>query len=363
MRTVTLGKQLLAAVLGMGLVLWLAVVSGWAGAQEALDAFTRQDYATAFRELQPLAQHGDAAAQSLLGFLYAHGYGVAQDYAQAAQWFRRAADQGHPRAQFYLGGLYSAGHGVPQDAAQAAQWYRRAADQGEPRAQLGLGLLYAKGQGVPQDAAQAAQWIRRAAEQGLAPAQFSLGVLYAEGQGVPQDAHQAAQWYRRAADQGDAAAQYNLGQLYGLGRGVPQDLLQAHLWLTLAATGLPVGPQRTTAVHARDAVAARLTPPQLTRAQALAREWQPKSETPGERTPVPAPAPLPAPPAVPVSPPRQALIRQIQERLQAAGFTPGAMDGALGPQTRNALRLFQNAKGLPPTGELDEKTLAALGVR
>ena len=39
MRTATLGKRLLAAMLGMGLVLWLTVVSGWAGAQEALDAF------------------------------------------------------------------------------------------------------------------------------------------------------------------------------------------------------------------------------------------------------------------------------------------------------------------------------------
>jgi len=78
---------------------------------------------------------------------------------------------------------------------------------------------------------------------------------------------------------------------------------------------------------------------------------------------VPAPAPLPAPPGVPVSSPRQALIRQVQERLQATGFTPGAMDGAFGPQTSNALRLFQNAKGLPPTGELDEKTLDTLGVR
>ncbi len=362
MRTATLGKHLLVPVLGMGLVLWLAVVSAWAGAQEALDAFTRQDYATAFRELQPLAQQGDAAAQSLLGFLYAQGAGVAQDYAQAVQWFRRAADQGHARAQFYLGGLYSAGHGVAQDYAQAVQWYRRAADQGEARAQLGLGLLCAKGQGVPQDDAQATQWIRRAAEQGLAPAQYSLGVLYAEGRGVPQDTHQAVQWYRRAADQGDAAAQYNLGRLYGLGHEVPRDLPQAHLWLNLAATGLPTGPQRTTAVRARDAVAARLTPTQLTRAQALVREWQPKPETPGERPPVPAPVQLPAPPAVPVSSPRPALIRQVQERLQAAGFTPGAMDGALGPQTRNALRLFQNAKGLPPTGEFDEKTLNTLGV-
>jgi len=362
MSTVTLGKQLLATVLGMGLVLWLAVVSGWAGAQEALDAFTRQDYATAFQELQPLAQHGDAAAQSLLGFLYANGYGVAQDYAQAVQWFRRAADQGHARAQFYLGSLYSAGHGVPQDVTQAAQWYRRAADQGEPRAQLGLGLLYAKGQGVPQDAAQAAQWLRRAAEQGLAPAQYSLGVLYAEGRGVPQDTNQAVQWYRRAAEQGDASAQFNLGRLYGLGREVPQDLLQAHFWLTLASTGLPAGPQRATTIRASDAVAARLTPTQLTRAQALVRDWQPKPETPGEHATVPAPAQRTVPPTAPV-PSRQALIRQVQDRLQAAGFTPGATDGALGPQTRNALRLFQNAKRLPPTGELDEKTLEALGLQ
>lgn len=60
---------------------------------------------------------------------------------------------------------------------------------------------------------------------------------------------------------------------------------------------------------------------------------------------------------------RRDLVRQVQERLQAVGFKPGGIDGALGPQTREALQWFQNTKGLLPTGEIDEKTLDALEVR
>jgi hypothetical protein len=61
--------------------------------------------------------------------------------------------------------------------------------------------------------------------------------------------------------------------------------------------------------------------------------------------------------------PRRDLIRQVQERLQAVGFNPGTIDGAMGPQTQQALRWFQNAKGLVATGDLDGPTLDALGVR
>jgi hypothetical protein len=70
------------------------------------------------------------------------------------------------------------------------------------------------------------------------------------------------------------------------------------------------------------------------------------------------------PPAIGASPsPRCDLIRQVQERLQAVGFTPGAPDGALGPKTQEALRWFQNTKGLVVTGEPDARTLDALGIR
>lgn len=77
----------------------------------------------------------------------------------------------------------------------------------------------------------------------------------------------------------------------------------------------------------------------------------------------PRPAGSVAPPVSPVASPRQTLIRQVQERLQAAGFNPGTIDGTMGPQTRDALRWFQNTKGLLATGELDDKTLDTLGVR
>jgi peptidoglycan hydrolase-like protein with peptidoglycan-binding domain len=60
---------------------------------------------------------------------------------------------------------------------------------------------------------------------------------------------------------------------------------------------------------------------------------------------------------------RRDRVRQVQERLHAAGFKPGAIDGAMGAQTREALRQFQTTKGLRATGGLDEQTLEALGVR
>lgn len=51
-----------------------------------------------------------------------------------------------------------------------------------------------------------------------------------------------------------------------------------------------------------------------------------------------------------------------QAALDRAGFSPGLIDGAIGPKTRLALRTFQQARGLPVTDEFDEATDTALGV-
>jgi hypothetical protein len=198
------------------------------------------------------------------------------------------------------------------------------------------------------------------AQQGHATAQFNLGVLYERGRGVPQDYARAVQWYRQAAAQGHATAQFNLGILYGKGQGVPQDHVQAYLWFTLAADGLPAGTDHEQAVRNRNVAAARLTPTQLAAAQALAQTWQPPSETSTASAPD-----LPARPHAPLpsAPPRRDRVRPVQERLHAAGFKPGAIDGTMGAQTREALRQFQTTQGLLATGGLDAQTLEALGVR
>jgi hypothetical protein len=55
-------------------------------------------------------------------------------------------------------------------------------------------------------------------------------------------------------------------------------------------------------------------------------------------------------------------VRRMQERLDAAGFDPGPADGVVGPRTRAALRAYQEARGLDPTGEPNGPTLTELGV-
>ena len=49
-------------------------------------------------------------------------------------------------------------------------------------------------------------------------------------------------------------------------------------------------------------------------------------------------------------------VRQAQERLKEAGFNPGRVDGQLGVQTKEAIKEYQKAQGLPQTGQLDEPT-------
>lgn len=49
-------------------------------------------------------------------------------------------------------------------------------------------------------------------------------------------------------------------------------------------------------------------------------------------------------------------IQRIQQRLRAAGFDPGTTEEYLGPQTRKAIRDYQNTHGLRQTGTLNKET-------
>ena len=52
----------------------------------------------------------------------------------------------------------------------------------------------------------------------------------------------------------------------------------------------------------------------------------------------------------------------VQSQLQQDGYYDGAVDGGLGPTTREAIAAFQADNGLAVTSVIDQPTLAALGV-
>ena len=71
-------------------------------------------------------------------------------------------------------------------------------------------------------------------------------------------------------------------------------------------------------------------------------------------------APAPAKPAVPPPARRVRTVQDAQQRLAEFGYDPGPADGISGAQTRAALRAFQSARGLRPTGRMDSPTREAL---
>ncbi len=54
------------------------------------------------------------------------------------------------------------------------------------------------------------------------------------------------------------------------------------------------------------------------------------------------------------------MVRHVQSVLQAQGYYKGSLDGLWGPETQGALRTYQQAHGLMPSGELTSPTLASL---
>ena len=109
--------------------------------------------------------------------------------------------------------------------------------------------------------------------QGNAQAQLRLGNHYSSGKGVLQDNKEAVKWYRRAAMQGNAQAQSNLGVMYMNGHGVLQNYVQAHMWFNIAAAN-----GYKAAIKKRDLTAKTMTPADISKAQAMAKEWMKKFE-------------------------------------------------------------------------------------
>jgi hypothetical protein len=123
-------RRILATLTVVGALLFSAG-SARADWDDGAAAYKRGDYATALKELRPLAEQGDAKAQFGLGFMYAEGQGVPEISAEAVKWWRKAAEQGHADAQFNLALMYANGEGVPVNNIKAYMWFSLAKAQGD----------------------------------------------------------------------------------------------------------------------------------------------------------------------------------------------------------------------------------------
>lgn len=160
--------------------------------------------------IRPLAEQGNAVAQSELGN---YCYFGEENYEEAVKWYRKAADQGIAYAQDLLGDCYYCGNGVNQDYGEAVKWYRKAAEQGSEEAYYDLGECYYYGYGVNQDYGEAVKWYRKSAEQGYGDAQCELGRCYLHGHGVSQDLESAKYWIEKAIENGSEDASELIDEL------------------------------------------------------------------------------------------------------------------------------------------------------
>lgn len=212
-----------------------SVVEVSADFTDGANAYLAHDFQRAMERLKPLAEIGNARAQSYLGAMYRDGNGTKRNRTEAIKWFRLSAEQGDTYSQEQLAYLYETGTGTARDEKEAADWYGKAADQGNAYSQTRLAAMYRDGRGVPQDFAIAFDLFSKAAEQGSTYAQTGLGLLHIKGEGVPQDLAKGISLLRKAADQNDGWAQYNLGWAYESGTGVPKDTQQAINWYSKAS--------------------------------------------------------------------------------------------------------------------------------
>ncbi len=167
---------------------------------------------------------------------------------------------------------------------QAVFNLRPLAEGGDARAMVLLGNMYAQGYGVTKDEAQAYQLYRRAALAGNSEAMVVTAAMLQQGIGVKEDVMQAIEWYKRAAETGQAGGALFYGLYLFRGNNVnnpDKNLLPnpplSYQWLRICEKISKDAKMKETAGKLAVEVAKKLSPEQLTAADAAVTAWKAKS--------------------------------------------------------------------------------------
>lgn len=242
--------------------------------------YQKGNYLSAFAVALPLAEAGDAAAQTLIAELYEKGLGIARDREQSAVWYGIAAEAGNREAQFAYALKLMKGDHVEQDYDRGIAMMQKAADAGHPVAMYNyashlidrrptsagyrkalpyfekaaehrladafysLSQIYMAGlaDGI-QRPEKGQEWLERAARSGVDTAQIELALDLLQGTNGKKDEKAAFKWFRAAAMQGNVIARNRLAYMYWKGLGTEQSSVQAAMWHILARRGGRLDPE------------------------------------------------------------------------------------------------------------------------
>lgn len=224
-----------------------------AGPMEALAAYKRGDYETAFTEWVDLANHGMTKAQYYVGIMHIKGQGTEPNPISGARYIKMAAIDGYAPAQHIFGMLFHKGKGVDKDLIRAYLWLSLAVLHGREKA------------GVERDKV----WWQMAPPQ-VAKARLKLADLVADNRTGLGDDRKAAQIVKALAETGHAEAQLKLAKLYFEGRGVTRDIIESYKWHTLSSFRGNIEAQATDAQ-----LRSHMTQKQIDEASSRAANWAP----------------------------------------------------------------------------------------
>lgn len=185
--------------------------------------YNQKNYTEAINIWKPLAEQGNAEAQSWMGEAFYYGNGVSRDMVEAEKWHLLAAKQSDKYSQRVIGIINLS----KKNYDTATHWLKLSAEQNDAFSQYKVCTLYNEGLGVPQDYKEAMIWCTKAAGQGYVDAKVQIGANYHVGQGVEKDYAKAMEWYQQAAKENSAWAIRNIGLLYHNGLGVEKSYIKA----------------------------------------------------------------------------------------------------------------------------------------
>lgn len=264
-----------------------------------------QDRAEAIKWLRVGAERNDSVTQCRLAAAFYYGRGTPTNRVQAAYWWGRAARTGNGNAEYSLGLMYQTGEGgLPQDPHLAFECFAKAARKGDLSSCAQLAAIYQGGLGTDRNVPEALRWARKAAEAKYPLGQRVLGLMLFNGEGVDPNPEaaislwreaaengdliscwnlvttfstkgnsrhnppEALKWLLKAARLGDASAMQNAATVYlDPANVIPKDPVAAWAWLELAANRASAE-----AATQRDELTRRLSPADLAKAQAMAKE-------------------------------------------------------------------------------------------